>query len=96
MKKTNYLNVILTANALLLAGLLWTQIADSPVLVEDAAAVTTAPPFNGVPNAGRQREEIVKAVNALAKDVQKTNQLLEKEIKVTVTNVNALRSESSK
>ena len=34
MRQSRYLNVILTVNAVLLAGLLWTQVVDRPMLAE--------------------------------------------------------------
>ena len=38
MRQGTYLNVILTVNAVLLAGLVWTQVADTPLLAETASA----------------------------------------------------------
>ena len=93
MKQMRYLNVILTINAALLACVLYTQLIDRPILATQAQAQTQAVPPGGIPNAGKQREQIVVAVQELARDVQKTNRLLEGELKVTVTNAREMRAD---
>ena len=91
MRQGNYLNVILTVNAVLLAGLVWTQVADTPLLVETASAQNRSRPGRPVPtvpNAGKQRERIAAKLVELKASVDATRGLLESgRIKVEVTNL---------
>lgn len=71
MRRNSYLNVILTVNALLLAGLVWVQVADEPLMANTATAqVRSKPTEIKVPNAAAQRQAIVD-------ELKKTNQSLE-------------------
>lgn len=88
MKQTRYLNCILTVIAILLSAVLWVNLAGHPLLVQDATAQTLP---GGIPDAGKQRKEIVDALKSLSRDVQKTNQLLEGELRTRVTNLSDLR-----
>ena len=89
MRQAKYLNGILTVNAVLLAGLLWTQVADGPILSQTAEA--SAPPKRNVPtfpNASDQRMEIVRSVRSLEKKVVELNSMLKAgKMKVEVTNL---------
>ena len=92
MKKPSYLNCVLTAIAILLAALVWTHVADRPMLAAEASA-NFAPP-TGVPNAGLQRAQIRDAVVDLQKEVQKLNKMMTGGVlKVEVTNIADLARE---
>lgn len=83
MRKATYLNVILTANAVLLGGLLWTHVAETPILAQSASAQvrTSTPPAlkpgTGVPNAGMQRDAMIRALQDIQRSVESTRKLLE-------------------
>lgn len=92
MRQGTYLNVILTVNAVLLAGLVWTQVADVPVFAGTAMAQSRSRlsnvPVPNVPNAGKQRERIAAKIMELKASVDETRSLLESgRIKVEVTNL---------
>ena len=90
MRRTSYLNVILTVNALLLAALLWTQVADRPVLAKPAIA---EPP--SMPNAAEQRQKIINALQDLEQSVSESTRLLESgKLEVQVTNLHEIQSEA--
>ena len=99
MRQRTYLNVILTVNAVLLAGLVWTQIADTPLLAETASAQNRSslgPAVPNVPNAGKQREQIAKEIVALRTALEKTRTLLESgRVKVEVTNLGEIKTDGS-
>ena len=88
---SRYLNVILTVNAVLLAALLWTQIADRSMLSSDAVAAPPPKGYVGFPvNAGAQRLEIIKRLDELNESMVTTRTLLESgDVKVTVVDPNA-------
>jgi hypothetical protein len=94
MRRRNYLNVILTVNAVLLAGLLWTQIAGRP-LVSAAHAQDENDPANqgpsGIPNAGKQRDVMIThlaSIEGAVRDLQRT--IMSGKIKVEVKNLDEL------
>jgi len=91
MRQGTYLNVILTVNAVLLAGLVWTQVAGVPVFAGNASAQSRSrlgPPPPTVPNAGKQRERIAAKIMELKASVDETRSLLESgRVKVEVTNL---------
>lgn len=102
MKQGKYLNVILTINAALLTGLLWTQVADEPVLVRDAAAQArlstprtnrtsrTTGPFV-FPNAAEQRRRIEMAVGSLEKLVAEQYRFMQSgQLQVEVSNLDEI------
>ncbi len=94
MRRASYLNGILTANAVLLAGLLWTQIAGQPLLSSTAAAqnITPARPVPTVPNAGKQRRELIDAIHQLRRTTQESMRLLTSgRVKVEVTNLDEIK-----
>jgi len=91
MKREQYLNVILTINALLLASLIWTQVADQPVLATTVEAQSARNPPVRVPNAAEQRKRIADEVQALNKTVEATRKMIESgAIKVEVTNLDQM------
>jgi len=104
MKQAKYLNVILTANAMLLGGLLWTQVASEAPLTRQAAAQTNRGTIRGSggvyretpnefvpPNAAMQRKETRVAVENLKRSVDLLYQLLESgRLKVEVTNLDEI------
>ncbi|MDY7108374.1 MAG: hypothetical protein SYC29_07025 [Planctomycetota bacterium] len=97
MRRGTYLNVILTVNAVLLTGLLWTQLADRPLLETEAAAQsrtkTPAPP--APPNAAEQRAKMIKTLNGLKQSVDAQRKLMESgKLKVTVTNLDEIELEA--
>jgi hypothetical protein len=98
MRRGTYLNVILTVNAVLLTGLLWTQLADRPLLESEAAAEaqsrtkTPNPPV--IPNAAAQRDRMINAIKDLKQSVDAQRKFLESgKLKVTVTNLDEINLE---
>ena len=90
MKRDQYLNVILTINALLLATLIWVQVAERPVLAESATAQDSRNPIK-VPNAANQRKQIADEVKTLTKTLEETRKMLESTtLKVEVTNIDQM------
>jgi len=90
MKSRRYLNVILTVNAALLAGVLWTQVVCHPVLETTANALddTRAEP----PNAAEQRLKMIERLEQLKRATDATYMLLKNgEVKVRVTNAAEMR-----
>jgi hypothetical protein len=72
---------LLTVNALLLGGLLWVQIAERPIFARQAVAQ----PRN-FPNAGAQRDRMIRLLDEINRTSAATKKLLEKgQIKVEVT-----------
>ena len=96
MRQSRYLNVILTVNAVLLAGLLWTQLAGQPLLTSEAAAQSRsryAKPATPAVNT-QQRFDIDRALDNQIKAVQKIERLLQSgKIRVEVSNLREIRLE---
>lgn len=93
MRQRNYLNVILTVNAVLLAGLLWTQVADTPLLANSAVAQNRKQ-FAGVPtipNAAKQRDAIAQGLRELKSSVEGVKRSLDAGVKVQVTNFDEVK-----
>jgi len=96
MRQSKYLNVILTVNAVLLGGVLWTHIAGTPVLSSQATAQSPGS-GSGIPNAADQRQRQIEAIHDLKTSVDATNKLLSSgKIKVEVGNIDALKSTDKK
>jgi len=102
MWQGKYLNVILTVNAVLLAGLLWTQVAEQPVLAETAVAQSRSKPsadgkYKGSyykPNAAQQRADQMKILEAIQKSVEAQTKLLSSgKVKVEVMNLDEIKIE---
>lgn len=93
MRQSTYLNVILTANAVLLTGILWTQLADRPTLATTALAQSQPPGSGGVgiPNAAAQRQRMIESLHEIKGSIEATRQLLQSgKVKVEVSNVDKL------
>jgi hypothetical protein len=96
MRQGSYLNVILTVNAVLLAGVLWTHVAGTPVLNSTANAQSPVG-GTGIPNAADQRQKQIEAIRELKVSVDATNKLLTSgKLKVEVSNIDALKSTDKK
>lgn len=97
MRQGTYLNAILSVNALLLTGLLWSNVADQAVLADSAHAQTRRTESSDdyvMPNASGQRQKIIEELQALRKTVASTNELLQSnKLEVVVTNMDELTVE---
>jgi hypothetical protein len=89
----SYLNGILTANAVLLAALVWTNVSDGPSRANAApVALQNDDAVGGVPNAGAQRERLITEVRALRDDVRALEMTLNGgKVKVSVGNFAELK-----
>ena len=68
-KLQRLITTLLTVNAILLAGLLWVQLAARPIFAEVAYAQS--------PNAGLQREQMMRLLVDVRKAAQATQKVLE-------------------
>jgi len=85
MKRRTYLEVILTVNAILLGGILWTNIAGAPALGWRAIAGDQP---RGIPNAAAQRLEMIRTLRTISEDVRSLqSDLRETEFKVRLVAV---------
>lgn len=75
MRNGTYLNVILTVNAVLLAALVWVQVT-GPAAPQPATAVAGTTMVQGIPNAGAQRERMVRAIQSLEESVNGVSKTL--------------------
>ena len=94
MGRASYHNGVLTANAVLHAGLLWTQIAGQPLLSSPAAAqnITPARPVPTIPNAAKQRNEIFESIHELRRTTQESMRMFRSgQVKVEVTNLDEIK-----
>jgi len=99
MQSPKYLNVILTVIAFLLAGLLWTQVAENPLLDREAAAqrtnrsvrTTQTQPF---PNAAEQRLKQRQLLEEWRSAFEQQRRFLESgRLQVEVTNLDEIQVE---
>jgi len=98
MRRGTYLNVILTVNAVLLGGLVWTQVASRPLFATEAVAQTRSRPSRntGIPNAASQRERMIKALNGMKQSIDATRSAIEGgKFKVEVTNLSEMTAMQS-
>jgi hypothetical protein len=100
MRQGKYLNVILTVNAVLLAGLLWTQVAEQPMLADSAVAQTRSRPNPGKkpsfykPNASEQRADQLEVLKQLNQSIKEQTSLLSSgKLQVEVTNLDTIKVE---
>jgi hypothetical protein len=104
MRQGRYLNGILTVNAVLLAGVLWTQVAGRGPLVQDAAAQSTAGGAavarnadSVMTNAGEQRQRMIESLREIKVAVEATRKAVEGgKFKVEVSNIDQLKAASAK
>jgi hypothetical protein len=90
MRQGTYLNAILTANALLLGGILWTQVAGKPALEQEALA-QAAGEGGGVPNAAAQRQKMIDMLKEMKVSVDNASKLLlSGKVRVEVTNIDQM------
>lgn len=92
MRRRNYLNGILTVNAVLITGLLWVQVADQPLLANSATAQSSrvrAPVLGTYDFA--QRQKIIDELGKLTQSLEAIKKQIESgTIKVEVTNLDAI------
>ncbi|MFG0331366.1 MAG: hypothetical protein ACF8PN_15875 [Phycisphaerales bacterium] len=82
MRRTRTLHTLLTLNAILMAALIWTTVAERPLV---ASAEATGPK-GGIPDAGSQRLEMIRELRRLNDSVGELGQRLDKgQFKVEVT-----------
>lgn len=93
MRRDTYLNIILTVNAILLATMLWVQVADQPLLAENAVAQRrTKPKKPFVPNDAEQRQKLIVEMQKMGKSMEATRKLIESgKLRVEVTNLDQIK-----
>ena len=94
MRRDTYLNIILTVNAILLATMLWVQVADQPLLAENAVAQRRTKPSNQFtfPNDAAQRQKLIEEMRKMGKSVEATRKLIESgKLRVEVTNLDQIK-----
>ncbi len=90
-RQLNYLNFILTVNAVLLLAIAWGNVAEQPMLSQAAEADTRR---FVVPNAADQRQKMIDALKGVRQSVNEQTRLLESgKVKVEVTNLDEVRVE---
>ena len=88
MRQSTYLNVILTVNAGLLAAVVWTQLADRPVLAQPASAQSSQPVMKTT-TADRQLR-MIEIMGDMQTQLEAINTRLESgKLKVEVINLKA-------
>lgn len=93
-KQNRCLNTLLSINALLLGGVLWTQLADSPLLDRsaDAQMRTAIAGEPGIPNAAQQREKMIQTMLDMKKSVDSLTKTLESgDLNVEVSNLDEVK-----
>src|SRR5688572_12228375 len=90
VKQGTYLHVILTANALLMAGLLWTQVVGGSAELlgtQTAVAQGSKDPTEGVPNAANQRQKMIETLREVKTSVDAMKKSLDGgKIRVEISN----------
>lgn len=92
MRRRNYLNGILTVNAVLLTGLLWVQVVGQPLPANTASAQSSRvrPPVLGTYDFA-QRQKMIEELGKLTKAMEAMKQkVVSGTIKVEVTNLDAI------
>ncbi|MHC5026981.1 MAG: hypothetical protein ACYTGR_09520 [Planctomycetota bacterium] len=93
MRSRRFLNVILSLNAILLAGLLWASLAGRPIFASQAVAQVRSKPAMMAPNAADQRATMIREMRNMQHAVDGMSKLLESgRVKVSVTNLAEARS----
>ncbi|MCH7571296.1 MAG: hypothetical protein IH891_00105 [Planctomycetes bacterium] len=91
MRRDTYLNIILTVNAILLATMLWVQIADQPLLAGNASAQRQSKQFV-FPNDADQRQKLIEEMKKMSKSMEATRKLIESgKLRVEVTNLGEIK-----
>ncbi len=95
MRRLTYLNAILTVNAGLLCGILWTQVVSTPLLVQSAEAqVSRAADLPGIPNAAGQREQMIRQLERVNRNIEAMTKIVESgKTRVEVTNLSDIKLE---
>ncbi len=89
MSKSRKLHAILTVIAVLLAAQIWLQVASRPVFAGESQAAGDPPTF---PNAAKQRQDLLDAVERMTNEVKRTNELLESStLQVEVANLSEIK-----
>lgn len=89
MRQGTYLNSILTVNAVLLTGLLWTQLADRPLADQAEAQMQVG---SIAPNAAEQRARMIELLASIKGSVDASTRAIEGgKTKVHVTNLNEIK-----
>ncbi|MBL9120661.1 MAG: hypothetical protein JNL80_12190 [Phycisphaerae bacterium] len=92
IRSRQFLNGILTVNAVLLAALVWTNVSDGPSTAHAAPSFTQDDQTMGVPNAGAQRERLIAEVRSLRDDIRALDGTLNGgKVKVNVGNLAELK-----
>ncbi len=93
MRRDTYLNIILTVNAILLATMLWVQIADQPLLAENAVAQRrTIPKKPFVPNDAAQLQKLIEETKKMSNSMEAIHKLIESgKLRVEVTNLGEIK-----
>jgi hypothetical protein len=90
MTQGKYLNVILTANAVLLSAVVWVQVAGNPLAT---TAHAQKPPETGIPNAASQRQRMIEELQSMRTSVDAMRKTVEGgKMKVVIGNVDELRA----
>lgn len=89
MRQSTYLNSILTVNAVLLTGLLWTQLAGRPLADQAEAQMQVG---SIAPNAAEQRARMIELLASIKGSVDASTRAIEGgKTKVHVTNLNEIK-----
>ena len=91
-RQVTYLNAILTLNAVLLAGLLWTQIASSPMSTEVVAQSSFQTPGPG-PDPGRQRVQMIQELQSIRSQVMDINASIKRGLEVRLSDEDSMTVE---
>ena len=84
-----YLNIVLTAVTILLAALVWTQFSGQAGMVRSSIAADRV--GTGVPDAGEQRERMIRELRELRGTLEAMRKLMESgRAKVQVTNLDQI------
>ena len=102
MRRMKSTNILLAVNAVLMSAVLWTNLAggttDRQPLLAGRSAHAQSPlnSADGVPNAGRQRQQTVEELRALNATVESLKSLLNgPAIKVQVMNLDEMKTAST-
>lgn len=96
--RRNTTQLLLAANALLLGGLLWTQVADRPLLAQEAigqSRSSAGTPYVA-PNSAALMKRTMDEIGSMKKELSDMTKLLKSGgVKVQVTNLDELATAST-